>query len=111
MIVLDDLKSSARLSISSTLDELHGADGAQEEDGGNHQGMDGQPTESEDGIGHRGPGHCRSPGGPMASTNTKTARKKQDCGKKWNIKNKNKKHVRNIPLFSDFLPATSNMAF
>ena len=40
----------------SALDELHGADRTEEEHGWNHKGMDGEPAESEDGVGHRGPG-------------------------------------------------------
>ena len=40
----------------SALDELHGADRTEEEHGWNHKSMDGEPAESEDGVGHRGPG-------------------------------------------------------
>lgn len=39
-------------SLGSALDELHRANRAQEEDGGDHEGVDRQPTEGEDGISH-----------------------------------------------------------
>eukprot|EP00438_Fugacium_kawagutii_P017139 Skav217502 [mRNA] locus=scaffold1908:285366:289824:+ [translate_table: standard] len=53
------MKTALQTLTTSTLDELHGADRAQEEHGGHHERMDCQPSEGEDGIGHRSPGHCR----------------------------------------------------
>ena len=38
--------------LCSALDELHGANRAKEKDGGDHQSVDGQPAEGENGVGH-----------------------------------------------------------
>ena len=68
-----------RSKTGSALDELHGADRTEEENSGHHQGMDGQPAESEDRVGHGSP--RITPHESQQKLTTPVLRSSRDCFK------------------------------